>query len=92
MGEFTNAERLVEFDERGQLQAETEILQQLRSQRFKLTMSGDTVTLKLRPRHISEIKDPQERALALSKLLDEVAIGNGPGWPEDYDLRDEIYD
>ena len=89
---MTAEANLIEIDAQGTLHADAETLSKLKNQRFTLSMQGQTITLQPAPRHLSEMKDPAERRQALRDLLDQLAIAQAPSWPENYNLRDDIYD
>lgn len=90
---MTAAKILIEIEEDGTLKLPPEALKALGTRFVTLNIEqGGPMTVEARPRRLSEIEDMDERMKALNILLDAVAIADAPGWPEDYDLRDDIYD
>lgn len=59
--------------------------------RFRLEVDGDVLRL-LRVRKLHEIEDPEERVKAFNAFMGRFAQKTGVSWPEDYNVRGDIYD
>jgi hypothetical protein len=59
---------------------------------FALGRDGDVLRLEPRARKLHEIEDPGERAEATKAFLKRIAHKTGVRWPENYNVRDDIYD
>ena len=59
---------------------------------FRLERDGDGFRLELVPLKLHEISDPEARARAVEKFLRRIARQTGVSWPENYNVRDDIYD
>lgn len=59
--------------------------------RFRLELDGDVLRLE-RTRKLHEIEDPEERVKAFDAFMKRFAQKTGVSWPENYNVRDDIYD
>ena len=59
---------------------------------FRLERDGDGFRLELVPLKLHEISDPEARAQAVDNFLRRIARQTGVSWPENYNVRDDIYD
>ncbi|PNY79746.1 hypothetical protein [Deinococcus koreensis] len=83
---------MIRIDGEGRLHGAPDVLALLLGQTFRVTIQGDRITLRLVPRRLSEIDDPEERAKAVDAFLSLLPKSDGPAWPADYNVRDDIYD
>ena len=58
---------------------------------FRLERNGMMFKLEV-ARKLHEIKDPEERARAFDEFVQSFAQKTGVSWPENYNVRDDIYD
>lgn len=59
---------------------------------FALEREGSVLRLEPAPRKLHEIEDPKERAKAFDKFMQGFAQKTEVNWPENYNVRDDIYD
>lgn len=59
---------------------------------FCVEREGDVLRLEPAPRKLHEIKDPEERLRAVNEFMERIAHKTGVRWPENYNVRDDIYD
>lgn len=59
---------------------------------FRLERDGDGFRLELVPLKLHEIGNPEARARAVDNFLRRIARPTGVSWPENYNVRDDIYD
>lgn len=90
--EAPQLDALIEIDAEGRLHGAPELLARLTNQTFRLSVEGQTITLRPPMRRLSEIADAGERARVRALVLEELAIADVPPLPDDYDLRADIYD
>ena len=59
---------------------------------FRVEREGKVLRLEPAPRKLYEIEDPEERAKAVAAFMVRIAHKTGVSWPENYNVRDDIYD
>ena len=59
---------------------------------FRVEREGRVLRLEPTPRKLHEIEDPEERAKAFDKFMQGFAQKTEVNWPENYNVRDDIYD
>lgn len=59
---------------------------------FRLEREGRVLRLEPTPRKLHEIEDLEERVQAFRKFMKSFAQKTEVNWPENYDVRDDIYD
>lgn len=59
---------------------------------FLLEREGQVIRLEPAPRKLHEIEDPEARAEAFDAFMQRFAQKTKVSWPENYDVRDDIYD
>lgn len=59
---------------------------------FALEREGSVLRLEVAPRKLHEIEDPEERLYAFREFMKGFAQKTGVSWPENYNVRDDIYD
>lgn len=59
---------------------------------FRLKREGDGFRLEPVRLKLHEISDPEARARAVDAFLKRIAHKTGVSWPEDHNVRDDIYD
>ena len=59
---------------------------------FRITREGDGFQLEPVPLKLHEISDPEVRARAVDDFMGRIAYKTGVSWPEDYNVRNDIYD
>jgi hypothetical protein len=59
---------------------------------YHVEREGRTIRLEPAQQKLHEIENPQERAEAAKQFLKRIAYKTGVRWPEDYNIRDDIYD
>ena len=60
--------------------------------KWKLSLQDGQMTVKPRPKYLHEIEDVQERLEAFDRFIESFAKETNVPWPEDYNVRDDIYD
>lgn len=58
----------------------------------RVKRDGDVLRLEPAPLKLHEISDPEARARAVDNFLKRIARKTGVSWPENYNVRDDIYD
>lgn len=89
--EAPKLDALIEIDAEGRLHGDAELLARLRNQTFRLSVEGQTITLRPPVRRLSEIEDAGERARVRAQVFEELALADVPPLPDDHDLRADIY-
>ena len=59
---------------------------------FRVEREGRVLRLEPAPRKLHEIEDPEERARAVADFMNRIAHKTGVNWPENYNIRDDVYD
>lgn len=59
---------------------------------FHVAREGKVLRLEPAPRKLHEIEDPEERAEAFDTFMEGFAQKTGVNWPENYNVREDIYD
>lgn len=59
---------------------------------FALGRDGDVLRLEPRVHKLHEIEDPEERVRTFDEFMKRIAHKTGVSWPENYNVRDDIYD
>lgn len=86
-------EATLEIAEDGTLQLPQDVLDALGTRTVRLTVTAaGSLSLQPRPRPVYEIEDPEERRKAVAEALGRLAQPTGVVWPDDYNVRDDIYD
>jgi len=75
----------------GTLKLPREILELLGDQ-VEVKLEGKTVTLKPRPKRISELETVEERRVAVNAFLERIQHSGNTNLPVWHKLQDEIYD
>lgn len=86
---------VVRSDKNGNLLLPREILGDLGPETlFNVEREGTTIRLEITPGQprIHEIQDPQARLRAFDALVSRVARKTGASWPENYNVRDDVYE
>lgn len=91
--EAPQLDTLIEIDAEGRLHGTPELLARLTNQTFRLSVDGQTITLRPPVRRLSEIEDVGERAEAYAAFKRQVIRrGGGPIPTTRAELNDLIYD
>lgn len=80
------------IDEDGTLKLPPSALKALGTRQVKLTVQDGQMTVLPRLKSLKEIEDPAERATAVHEWMSHAGRRSGVSWPEDYNLRDDLYD
>jgi hypothetical protein len=59
---------------------------------YEVEREGRTIRLEPAQQKLHEIENPQERAEAAERFLKRIAHKTGVRWPENYHVRDDVYD
>ena len=59
---------------------------------FRVEREGKVLRLEPAPRKLYEIEDPEERVQAFREFMKSFAQKTDVNWPENYNVRDDIYD
>ena len=59
---------------------------------FRVEREGKVLRLEPAARKLHEIEDLEERAKAIEAFMARIAHKTGVNWPENYNVRDDIYD
>ncbi len=59
---------------------------------FHVAREGKVLRLEPAPRKLHEIEDPEERVQAVETFMERIAHKSGVRWPENYNVREDIYD
>lgn len=78
--------------EDGTLKLPKEVLEALGTREVRLELDEGRMVIQLRPKMLHEIENPEERVKAFKAFIREFAVADGPKWPENYNVRDDIYD
>ncbi|GBF06655.1 hypothetical protein DAERI_100018 [Deinococcus aerius] len=89
---MTATEVLLTIGEDGALKLPQEALNALGTRQVKLSLQDGQITVKPRPKYLHEIEDVQERMEAFDRFIESFAKETNVSWPEDYNVRDDIYD
>jgi hypothetical protein len=80
-------------DEHGNLLVPKEVLGEVAEDvTYSVEREGKVLRLEPTPRKLHEIEDPEERAKAFREFMKGFAHKTGVSWPENYNVRDDIYD
>ncbi|MEF2278447.1 hypothetical protein V3W47_09040 [Deinococcus sp. YIM 134068] len=91
--EAPKLDALIEIDAEGRLHGDAELLARLRNQTFRLSVEGQTITLRPPVRRLSEIEDAGERAEAHRAFKQQVMRPGGGRVPSTRaELNDLVYD
>jgi hypothetical protein len=59
---------------------------------YSVEREGKAIRLEPAQQRLREIENPVERAAAAERFFKRIAHKTGVRWPEDYDVRNDIYD
>ncbi|GAA5533051.1 hypothetical protein [Deinococcus aluminii] len=91
--EAPKLDALIEIDAEGRLHGDAELLAHLMNQTFRLSVEGQTITLRPPVRRLSEIEDAGERAEAYAAFKRQVMRrGGGPIPTTRAELNELVYD
>ena len=80
-------------DENGDLVVPREVLGEgTEHSVYTVEREGNVLRLEPAPRKLHDIEDPEERARAVADFMKRIAHKTGVSWPENYNVRDDIYD